>query len=131
MIYQADIRQHWDFVKPGLESICDRFHTGWCPEDVYADCKHGEAWLYLAEKDKGFMVVKDYVNQHTGERYLFVWVLYAYEGDDIIDRYMPALDNLAREHGYSKVRIESPRHGWKGKAEWREEMTTYCHEVPK
>ena len=128
-IYLADIRQKWDFVRPGLERMCERMDTGWRPEDVYADCKHGVAWLYLAEGDEGFMVVREHINMHSAERSMYVWVMYAYEGENAIDRYMPDLDKLARENGYTKVIMDSPRRGWQRKEGWKEQMTTYLHEV--
>jgi hypothetical protein len=131
MITRADIRKEWPWIRPLLERFSGRFTTDWKPEDVYADCVHGKAFLYTAIEDRGFMVVKEFENRFTGEPLLHVWILCMEEDTPhgAIAKYMPALHDLARQYGYKKVTMESPRRAWAKHPQWREGMTTYTYEV--
>ena len=37
-IPKDQLRQHWDYVKHGLELVRAKGHTQWIVEDVYCDC---------------------------------------------------------------------------------------------
>jgi len=69
----ADIRDNWDWVKPGIEEILkDSSHLTFRPEDVYAECISGRAALYVTPI--GFAVVTVSVDEYTKERRLFIWL---------------------------------------------------------
>lgn len=127
MIQQVDIRAEWDRIRPGLETMCETWNTGWRPEDVYADCKYERAWPYVAPE--GFLIINEQENRHSGEKSMHIWIAYAYFGANLIDKYMADVVALAKQCGYRKITFESPRRAWERKPEWTPGMTTYSYEV--
>ena len=72
----ADIRDHWSWVKPGIEEIlADSPHLSYLPEDVYAECISGKSALYVTPI--GFAVVSVSVDEYSKERRLFIWLAWA------------------------------------------------------
>ena len=48
------LREHWDYVKHGLELVRQRGHTQWIVEDVYVDLMSNRSLLWVALKNQRF-----------------------------------------------------------------------------
>jgi hypothetical protein len=69
-IPKDNLRQHWEYVRHGLELVRARGHNEWLPEDVYCDCYENRSMLFVGiidNKPVGFVVL-----QPIGNR-LHVW----------------------------------------------------------
>lgn len=115
----AQIRSEWDRVRPQLEGLAKG--QDWRPEDVYAECLYGRAVLYTCPE--GFVVLKELVNQYSGEKYLFIWVACgsgSVEGHTLINWYWPQISVIAQSVGANRVSFESRRNGYERVlgAEW-------------
>lgn len=105
----ANIRDCWDDILPGLRAVKAKTEAPWRPEDIYAACVAGRAFLYRAEP--GFVVVQPDTDKLTGEKHLLVWVAYA-TGQGNIAAFQDEIDDLGREHGFNKLVLWSKRPGW-------------------
>ena len=112
----ADIREVWEAILPGLLTVKAKTEAPWRPEDIYAACVSGQAHLY--QGDTGFIVVQPDRNKLTGAPELLVWVAYA-QGSGNIDRFQAEVDDLAREHGFATLTMQSNRPGWDRAAGWK------------
>ena len=55
------LREHWDYVKHGLELVRAKGHMEWIIEDVYCDCYENRSMLFLGIVDNkavGFVVLQ-------------------------------------------------------------------------
>lgn len=132
-IMPVDVRECWDELRPLLQNLRKRFHDTWRPEDVYAACRNGNAFLYKAADEQAFAVFEELQDQYSLEKYMHVWIACSAEGVEhgAIEKYMPAIEALAKQCGYKKISMRSPRVAWRRIPGWREEMTTYVYEVPE
>ena len=96
-LYPVDIREHWDDIKQDLTDLQERYGYEWRPEDVYHECRSGEAFLYLGDKP-GFLVFKEQVNPYTRKPELFMWIACA-PGMGHIDEYYEDYSTIARSIG--------------------------------
>jgi hypothetical protein len=109
----ADIRREWDRLKPHIERLHARIKPEWRPEDVFAECAHQKAFLYLSEE--GFLIVQPITDAYSLEQYMHVWIGLSYDGrigEGMALRYSKELEELARANGYRRITFESPRAGW-------------------
>jgi hypothetical protein len=84
VIVKHDVREVWDRILPGIESIHSSLPwTEWRIEDVYAECLSGESAIFTkeGEEDAGrsFFVAKVKINPSTGQRVLFLWIAWSPE----------------------------------------------------
>lgn len=117
-----DIREVWDEIRPGLEHVRQKTEAPWRAEDVYSTCLVGQASLYVGET--GFVVVQAKVDPFTGEPELFIWVAYA-EGQGNIERFQDAVDELARDHEFTKLTMWSRRPGFERVPGWQQVAAVY------
>lgn len=123
----ADVRVVWDDIRPGLEHTRLKAGALWRPEDVYAACVSGAAALYVGEP--GFVVVQRRVNALTGVPELLVWIAYS-RAPGSIESFQPAVDALAREHGFSRLSMWSNRRGFERVPGWHKVASVFEREVP-
>jgi hypothetical protein len=113
-IPKQDLRQHWDYVKHGLELVRAKGHTDWIVEDVYCDCYENRSMLFMGIIDKqpvGFVVLQPIGNT------LHVWATWSTINDDaIFQQASKEIQEIARQGGKSKVTFTSQRRGWERKA---------------
>jgi hypothetical protein len=113
-IPKQDLRQHWDYVKHGLELVRAKGHTEWIVEDVYCDCYENRSMLFIGIIDKqpvGFVVLQPIGNT------LHVWATWSTINDDaIFQQASKEIQEIARQGGKSKVTFTSQRRGWERKA---------------
>ena len=103
----ADIREHWDWVKPGLEAIikADPF-LGVIPEDVYAACKAEDAHLWVS--DAGFVVTTGLTDPYTKQRTLLIWFAWAAQkGRNIAVEHVNFFERAALDAGFSYLEVRT------------------------
>jgi len=113
-ISKDQLRQHWDYVKHGLELVRSKGHTEWIVEDVYCDCYENRSMLFIGIIDKqpvGFVVLQPIGNA------LHVWAAWSTINDDaMFEQASKEIQEIARQGGKSKVTFTSERRGWERKA---------------
>ena len=113
-IPKDNLRQHWEYVRHGLEIVRSKGHTEYIPEDVYCDCYEQRSMLFMGiinHKPVGFVVL-----QPIGNR-LHVWAAWSLINDDTL--FMQAfqeIQQIAKQGGKTKVTFNSERRGWERKA---------------
>ncbi len=113
-IPKDNLRQHWEYVRHGLELVRARGHNEWLPEDVYCDCYENRSMLFVGiidNKPVGFVVL-----QPIGNR-LHVWAAWSLINDEAL--FMQAFQEIqaiAKQGGKTKVTFNSERRGWERKA---------------
>lgn len=117
-----DVREVWDEIRPGLEQVRQKTEAPWRAEDVYASCVVGAAVLYVGEP--GFVIVQSDQNKLTGQPELLVWVAYSRDQDSV-ERFQPAVDQLARANGFKKLTMWSNRPGWQKQHGWKQVAAVY------
>ena len=113
-IPKDNLRQHWEYIRHGLEIVRSKGHTDYIPEDVYCDCYEQRSMLFMGiidNKPVGFVVL-----QPIGNR-LHVWAAWSLINDDAL--FMQAfheIQQIAKQGGKTKVTFNSERRGWERKA---------------
>jgi hypothetical protein len=112
-IPKDNLRQHWDYVKHGLELVRAKGHTQWIVEDVYCDCYENRSMLFLAIHNKqpyGFVVL-----QPIGET-MHVWAAWSTINDEVLfQQAWQEIQQIAKQGGKTKVTFTSSRKGWERK----------------
>jgi hypothetical protein len=74
----ANIREEWDWVKPGLEEILDLDpNLSWRPEDIYASVLSGESLLWVHPDFFNVSIVE--TDDFTGDKTFLLWISWARE----------------------------------------------------
>ena len=113
-IPKDNLRQHWEYIRQGLEIVRSKGHTDYIAEDVYCDCYEQRSMLFMGiidNKPVGFVVL-----QPIGNR-LHVWAAWSLINDEAL--FMQAfqeIQQIARQGGKTKVTFNSERRGWERKA---------------
>lgn len=104
---ESNIREHWDFVRPGLEEIRSALEPAWIPEDIYTACMEGRSHLFTT--DEGFVVLNTYKEPYTGRGVLFIEVAWAKDrGNKNVFKHTSFFEDLARKLGCSYIETGSP-----------------------
>jgi hypothetical protein len=113
-IPKQDLRQHWNYVKHGLELVRAKGHTEWIVEDVYCDCYENRSILFIGIIDKqpvGFVVLQPIGNT------LHVWATWSTLNDKtLFYQAWQEIQAIAKQGGKSKVTFSSQRKGWERNA---------------
>lgn len=113
-IPKDQLRQHWEYIRHGLEIVRSKGHTDYIAEDVYCDCFEQRSMLFMGivnNKPVGFVVL-----QPIGNR-LHVWAAWSLLNDEAL--FMQAFQEIqaiAKQGGKTKVTFNSERRGWERKA---------------
>ena len=113
-IPKDQLRQHWEYIRHGLEIVRSKGHTEYIPEDVYCDCFEQRSMLFMGivdNKPVGFVVL-----QPIGNR-LHVWAAWSLLNDEAL--FMQAFQEIqaiAKQGGKTKVTFNSERRGWERRA---------------
>lgn len=111
-ILSADIRQEFDWIKPGLEDIHRRTNPEWRVEDIYAACRFGKAFLFIdGFGANSFVVLTTGECPYRAKRVLFVLAAWSDEGD-AVTKYLEEIEKIGREAGCKEIEFSSPRRGW-------------------
>jgi hypothetical protein len=113
-IPKDNLRQHWEYVRHGLELVRARGHNEWLPEDVYCDCFEQRSMLFMGiidNKPVGFVVL-----QPIGNR-LHVWASWSTINDmTLFMQAFQEIQSIAKQGGKTKVTFNSERKGWERRA---------------
>jgi hypothetical protein len=113
-IPKDNLRQHWDYVKHGLELVRAKGHTQWIVEDVYCDCYENRSMLFMGIIDKqpvGFVVLQPIADT------LHVWATWSTLNDEtLFYQAWQEIQAIAKQGGKSRVTFSSQRKGWERKA---------------
>lgn len=108
------LRNHWNFVKQGLEKVRSKGHQNWIVEDIYCDCFEQRAMLWLIEKDNdevGFMVMQPMGNV------LHLWAAWLdSDNPKDLEEGLTHAVNIAKQGGCEKLTFSSVRKGWERRA---------------
>ena len=113
-IPKDNLRQHWEYIRHGLEIVRSKGHTEYIPEDVYCDCYEQRSMLFMGiidNKPVGFVVLQPIVNR------LHVWAAWSLINDEaLFTQAFQEIQQIARQGGKTKVTFNSERRGWERKA---------------
>jgi hypothetical protein len=108
------LREHWDYVKHGLELVRLRGHTQWIVEDVYCDCYENRSMLFIGLVDNkavGFVILQP-INDT-----LHVWATWSTLNDKtLFHQAWQEIQAIAKQGNKSRVTFSSQRKGWERKA---------------
>ena len=106
IVEPQDIRNHWWFVKGGLEHILRKTPEPWIPEDVYVALVENRANLWLwKENDIAVGFIIGYV---AGENF-HIWCAYGNLSD--IEKSFSDFEDIVRTQ-CRRITFESWRPGW-------------------
>ena len=74
------LHTHWPFIRSGLDSIVQKVHPDWIPENVFSALATGHANCVLAQrggKDIGFVVYYRQPRPFSMKPDLFIWAAYS------------------------------------------------------
>ena len=113
-IPKENLRQHWDYVKHGLELVRAKGHMEWIIEDIYCDCYEQRSMLFLGLVDNkavGFVVLQPIGNT------LHVWATWSTLNDEtLFYQAWQEIQAIAKQGSKSKITFTSQRRGWDRKA---------------
>ena len=113
-IPKDNLRQHWDYVKHGLELVRQRGHMEWIIEDVYCDCYEQRSMLFIGLVDNkavGFVVLQPMGNA------LHVWATWSILNDKVLfQQAWQEIQAIAKQGNKTRVTFSSQRKGWERKA---------------
>jgi hypothetical protein len=113
-IPKDNLRQHWEYIRHGLEIVRSKGHTDYIAEDVYCDCYEQRSMLFMGiidNKPVGFVVL-----QPIGNR-LHVWAAWSLINDKaLFTQAFQEIQQIAKQGGKTKVTFNSERRGWERKA---------------
>ena len=110
MLTPANIREEWDSIKPALEKMRDKCGYQWRPEDIYADCVSGNAFLYTC--NHGFVVFNLVFNEFTCTKELNIWIAHGVHHDSVITVYKDEIKAIAKEAQCEVVTFHTTRKGF-------------------
>jgi hypothetical protein len=109
-----ELRQHWDFVKNGLEIVRSKADSSWIVEDVYCDCYENRSMLFLIITNQtlyGFVVLQ------PNNQAMHVWVTWMNINDNkLLDNIFEEVKVMSKQNGKSTITFTSQRKGWERKA---------------
>lgn len=93
----ADIRREWPRIKADVIAACGSFPY----EEVYAACRYRHAALYTCPE--GFVVLETYTSVTDGAVEMNVMLASGSSPHNLLARYSPELDEIARNCGADRV----------------------------
>lgn len=106
IVEPQDIRNHWRFVKVGLEHILRKSPEYWIPEDVYVALVENRANLWLWKENN--VAVGFIIGYLTGENF-HIWCAYGKLSD--LEKSFSDFEDIVRVQCKS-ITFESWRPGW-------------------
>ena len=108
-VTQSTIKQHWDFIKFGLNKILRKSPECWIPEDVYAKAIYQQAHIWLVKSENG-NTDGFFILEPSGDT-CHVWCAWAVESDLLVDG-VEQIEKIARETGARRITFDTNRAGW-------------------
>lgn len=118
------LNEVWPYVRARLAAIKKKDKTSrhWIPEHVRNEIQKGlvgqsTTELYVGVDDSkvlhGFIVTQVCLDPFINVP-MTLWVWFAWLNNEMIDRFTPYLENLARERGLTQIEFDTGRFGWAG-----------------
>ena len=108
------LREHWDYVKHGLELVRQHGHTQWIVEDVYCDCYENRSMLFIGVIDQqpvGLVILQPIADA------LHIWATWSTLNDStLFYQAWQEIQQIAKNGNKVKVTFSSQRKGWERKA---------------
>jgi len=108
------LREHWDYVKHGLELVRQHGHTQWIVEDVYCDCYENRSMLFIGVIDQqpvGLVILQPIADA------LHIWATWStLNNQTLFYQAWQEIQQIAKQGGKSRVTFSSQRKGWERKA---------------
>ena len=106
LVQPEDLQAAWPSILPGLKRVkakagADDFGL------IHRRLVSREAFLFTVPE--GFFIL---MPLHRKEPAVLVWVAYG-EGGGLLHRYLPVIEDMAREIGAEHIEFESPRPGYR------------------
>lgn len=104
----------WPTVKPSIESVLNKCHESWIPEDVYSRIRTQQAFLYVfhvEQRYNGCMVLEVNQDPFLPHKTLNIWILASQDFAAIKPYLENQLIQLAKEAGCSVIKFVG-RKGW-------------------
>jgi len=109
MLRRADIDEHWDMVKEGLDAIMLKSPFDCSISKLRADIKIGNLRLLIDPPSSGFLIVE---LKMQPEPHLLVWMGWSAKGENLMESNMPELEDMARQVGAKYLEMRSKRRGY-------------------
>ena len=113
-IPKDQLRQHWDYIKHGLEIVRSKGHPEWLAEDVYCDCYEQRSMVFLAitnNQPYGFVVLQPMGNT------IHIWAAWSSLNDDLLlTQAFQEIQAIAKQGSKTRITFTSQRRGWDKKA---------------
>lgn len=103
LVNPDNLAEVWADVRKGLDVIIAKTGEQWLPEDVYHDLKQRKSVLYM--RGSAFLVLR------ADGQALDIWCAYNV-ADGNFESGFEWLKSHAREHGFKRLTMTSPRKGW-------------------
>lgn len=110
MLQKADIRDVWDWIRPGIEEIMGGASVDWRPEDLYACCLYGQAEIYMDPETGGFLITQERQMPFKNEKFLLLWVGHD-KGGEAFHKHIREVESIALAKGCSHIEFWSSRKG--------------------
>ncbi len=115
-IPKDQLRQHWNFVKEGLEIVRSKGHFEWLVEDVYCDCYENRSMLFIGIHENypiGFIVLQPNGNS------VHIWATWSKANDkNIMLECWEEVKQIVKNGNANKITFSSQRKGWERKAKY-------------
>ena len=129
---QDDVYDRWDWMRVAVLKMIAKTAARYRPEDVYLRLRGNTAWAYAfrhKDRDVGLMVLTQ--EYDPDGLVLFVWILWA-EPNALVGHtatLYAETEKVARSIKAKRIRMHSPREGWKSESFFRQVAVVYEHEV--
>ena len=103
-----DIREHWHWVKHGVEEVIEKTGATYIAEDVYAKCIYKDAHLFLNEGI--FYIVTVTTDEFNMKKSLCLWITWAsiVHTKKELNNHINYFSKIAKEQGCSFLETGSP-----------------------
>jgi hypothetical protein len=109
MLRHADIDEHWNMVKEGLEAIMRKSPFDCSLVKLRADIRLGRLRLLIDPPKPGFLIVE---LRMQPEPHLFIWMAWSAQGENLMAECLPELEEMALQVGAKYLEMQSKRRGY-------------------
>src|SRR5262245_48754546 len=118
------LNECWPYVRDRLAVIKakDKTCRNWIPEHIRNEIQkafigQSTTELFIGLDDSrvihGFVITQVHIDPFVNVP-LILWVWFAWLNQEMIERFMPFLENIARDRGLTEIDFDTGRWGWHG-----------------
>ena len=102
----VSVRDHWDWIKDGVEEVLTYANQKYRPEDVYTYCIIGKAQLWVT--NEGFVITMEEKDDMALETFCYIWIAWAKErGGALSATHQHFFERKAKEAGYDGLKLRT------------------------